>query len=168
MYESFRYFQWSFKSTGLLIQEKKFKIDFQNGCYCDHLGFPIRIILAISDLQISLILPIKFQVNRPFRSGEEVQNIFSRWWLWQPYWISNRTILAIFDLQNAQILPTKFWVNWPFGLGEKVQSRFLRQPSRWPSWISDRNDFSCFDLQVIMIIPTKFRVSLLLVSAREE
>ena len=47
----------SFKSTGLSIQEK-LKIHFQNG---DHPGFPIRTLLAIFCLQVTLILPIKFK-----------------------------------------------------------------------------------------------------------
>ena len=72
----------NFESITLLVQEKKFKIDFQHGCYDDHLGFPIRMILAIFDLQVTPILPIKFRVNWFFYSG--VQNRFSRWQLWQP------------------------------------------------------------------------------------
>ena len=38
----------SFKSVGLLVQEKKQKVDFQDG---GHLGFQIGKILAIFDLQ---------------------------------------------------------------------------------------------------------------------
>ena len=37
-------YQTSFESSGLLVQEKKFNIDFQVG---GHLGFPIRTILAL-------------------------------------------------------------------------------------------------------------------------
>ena len=37
----------SLESIGLLVQEKKRKIDFQDG---GHLGFPIGTILAIFDL----------------------------------------------------------------------------------------------------------------------
>ena len=37
-------YQTSFESVGLSVQEKKFNIDFQDG---SHLGFPIRIILAL-------------------------------------------------------------------------------------------------------------------------
>ena len=58
--------QTSFKSVGHSVQEKKFNIDFQDG---GHLGFPIRLILAIFDLQVTSILPIKFQFNWPFGSG---------------------------------------------------------------------------------------------------
>ena len=36
-------------------------------------------ILAIFDIQVTPVLPFKFQVNWPFGSGEEVKNIFSRW-----------------------------------------------------------------------------------------
>ena len=39
--------------------EEEVKIDFQDG----HLGFPISRILAISNLQVTLMLPTKFQVN---------------------------------------------------------------------------------------------------------
>ena len=69
-------------SIGRLVQEKKFKINFQNW---SHLGFPIGTILAIFDLQVTLTAPTKFPVNWPFGSGE-VQNKVSRWW---PSWISN-------------------------------------------------------------------------------
>ena len=40
----------SLESTGLSVQEKKRKIDFQDGGHGGHLGFPIGTILAIFDL----------------------------------------------------------------------------------------------------------------------
>ena len=49
------------------------KIDFQNG---GHLGFLIGMFLAIFDLQVTLMLPTKCKVNKPFGSGE-VKNRFS-------------------------------------------------------------------------------------------
>ena len=49
-----------FQSIGLLVQEKKRKIDFQDGCHGDHLRFPMVKILAIFDLQVIPMLPIKF------------------------------------------------------------------------------------------------------------
>ena len=45
---------------GLSIQEKKFKIDFQGGNCGVHLVFPIRTILAIFDLQVTLMTLTKF------------------------------------------------------------------------------------------------------------
>ena len=89
------------------------KIDFQDCHHGIHLGFPIRRILAIFDLQVTLMLPTKFRVNWPFSSGEEAKNRFSRW---PPSWISNGTILAIFDLQVTPMLPTKFRVSWLRGV----------------------------------------------------
>ena len=70
IYQSPQSFQPSFESTGLLVQEKG-KIDFQDSRHDGHLGFPIRMILAIFDLQVSLIFPTKFRVNWLFGSGEE-------------------------------------------------------------------------------------------------
>ena len=126
---------------GLSVQEKKQKIDFQDGRHGDHLGFPIGTILAIFDLRVTPMLPNKFGVNWSFGSGEEAKNRFSRWPPWWPSWILTGTILAIFDLQVTPMFPSKFGVNWPFGSGEEAKNRF----SRWqPSWISDRNDFSYF------------------------
>ena len=58
-------------------QEKKRKIDFQDGYHGGHLGFLIGTILAIFALQVTLMLPTKFKVNKPFGSGEEVKNFQS-------------------------------------------------------------------------------------------
>ena len=74
---------------GLSVQEKKFKIDFQDGNCCSHLVFPIRMIFATFDLQVTSMILTKFQVNWPFGSGEEVKDRFSRWPTWPPPWISN-------------------------------------------------------------------------------
>ena len=46
-----------FGLIGLSVHEK-FKIDFQDG---DHLGFPIRTILATFALQVTSVLPMKFE-----------------------------------------------------------------------------------------------------------
>ena len=80
----------SFKRTGLFVQEKKQKIEFQDGHHGDHLGFPTATILTIFDLQVTLMLPTKFGINWPFSSGEEAK---SRFWRWRP---SIGIILAIF------------------------------------------------------------------------
>ena len=65
IYRSPRCFLASFESNGLSVQEKKRKIDFQDGGHGGHLGFPIRMILAIFDLQVTPMLPTKYQVNWP-------------------------------------------------------------------------------------------------------
>ena len=56
-------FSRSLESIGLSVQEKKRKIDFQDGGHGGHLGFLIGTILAIFDLQVILMLPSKFAVN---------------------------------------------------------------------------------------------------------
>ena len=70
------------------VKEKR-KIDFQDGGY---LGFPIGTILAIFDLQVTLMLPSKFGDKWPFNSGE-AKNRFSRW---RPSWISDRHDFSYF------------------------------------------------------------------------
>ena len=47
-------------SFGLLVQEKKWKIDFQDGRHGGNLGFPIRTILAFFDLPVTpMLLPFE-------------------------------------------------------------------------------------------------------------
>ena len=62
-------YQTCFESTDLSVLEKNLNINFQDG---GHLGFPIRMILAAFDLQVTLILPMKFQVSWPFGSGHSL------------------------------------------------------------------------------------------------
>ena len=50
----------SLESIGLLIQEKKRKIDFRGGRHGVHLGFSIETILAVFNLHVTLMLPTKF------------------------------------------------------------------------------------------------------------
>ena len=70
------------ESIGLSVQEKKQKIDFQDGRHGSHLGFPIGTILAIFDLQVTPMLPTMFGFNWLLGSGEETKNRFSRWLPW--------------------------------------------------------------------------------------
>ena len=140
-----------FMSTGLSVQEKKQKIDFQDG---SHLGFPIWLILDIFDIQA----PWWFLQKIDFLDGHNEGHL----WFWL------RTILAIFDLQVTLMLHTKFQGNWPFG-SEEVKNRFSRRLPQLPSWISIRNNFSYFwsILQVTTMLPTKFQVSWIFSSGEE-
>ena len=86
----------SFESVGLLVQEKKRKINFHDDRHGGHLGFPTGKNLAIFDLQVTPMLPTKFRVNWPFGSEEEAKNTFSRWPPWWPFWISDRNDFSYF------------------------------------------------------------------------
>ena len=59
-------------------------------------------------LQVTPMLPNKFQVNWPFGSEEELKNRFSR--CGHLVFLIGTT-LAIFDLQVTLMLPTKFQVH---------------------------------------------------------
>ena len=63
----------------LSIQEKKFKLDFQDDNCGGFLVFPIGTILAIFDLQVTSMILTKFQVNWPYGSEKEEKNRFLRW-----------------------------------------------------------------------------------------
>ena len=73
-----RCFLASLESIGLSVLDNKRKIDFQDGHHGGHLGFSIATILAIFEIQVTPMLPIKFGVNWPFGSEEEAKNRFSR------------------------------------------------------------------------------------------
>ena len=102
----------------------RFNIDFQDGSY---VGFPIKMILATSDLQVNSILPMKFQVNCPFGSGKKGQNRFSIGLLGQPSWITDQNDQLFFIYKSSPYFQSdKFRVNGPFCSGEDVQNRFSR------------------------------------------
>ena len=61
----------SFKSNGLLFQEKKRKIDFQDGGHDGYFGLRIGKILIIFALQDTPMLQTKIQDSWPFSSGQE-------------------------------------------------------------------------------------------------
>ena len=128
------------ESVGLSAQEKKRKIDFQNGHHGGHLGFPFGMILASFDLESPLcflasLKSIGLSVQEKKRKID-FQDGCHGGHLGFPISL----ILAIFDLQVTPMLLSKFGVNWPFRSGE-AKNRFSRW---WPSWISDQHDFSWF------------------------
>ena len=70
-------------------------------------------ILAIFDQQVIAMLPTKFRVYWPFRSGEEAKIDFQDG---HHLGFPIGMILAIFDVQDTRMLPTKFRVHWPRGI----------------------------------------------------
>ena len=65
-------FPTKFRNNRPFSSRKEAQIDFQDGRH--DLGFLIRMILAIFDLQVTPMLPI-FRVDWPFGSGEDAKNI---------------------------------------------------------------------------------------------
>ena len=102
IYKSPICFQPSFVSNGFSVQEKKRKIDFQDGCHGGHLGFSIGTILAIFNLQVIPMLLTKFLVNWLFGSAEKVKNRFVRW---PPSWIFDLNDLSYFLSTSHPNLP---------------------------------------------------------------
>ena len=67
-------------------------------------------IWAIFDLQVTLMIPTKFQVNYLFDSGQEAKIYIFRYHGGHLGFPIGK-IMAIFDLQVTPMLPTKFQVN---------------------------------------------------------
>ena len=111
------------KSVGLSVLDKKLKIYFQDG---SHLGYLIWTILAIFDVQVTPMLPIKFQVNRPLGSGEEANNRFSRWRPLLPSWISDQNDFSYF-LSTCH-LDASYQVSNEFGILVQEKKRKLDFP----------------------------------------
>ena len=106
-----------------------------------HLGFPIRMILATVDLQVTSILPMNFKSIALSVQGKKFKTDFQVGHHSRNLRLPIATIWAIFDLQVTLMLPTKFRVNWPFSSEEVKKNRFSRWP---PSWLFNRNAFSYF------------------------
>ena len=56
----------------------------------------MRTILATFGLQVTSILPMRFESIALFGSGEKVKNTFSTWLLGQPSWISDQNDFSFF------------------------------------------------------------------------
>ena len=140
----------------LWFRKSSIKYVFKDGHQSSHLGFLIRTILTIFDLQVTLMLPTMFQVNWPFGSGEEVKNRFSRWPTWWPSWIS--------DPNDFRYFRSTSHPNASYRVSSQFAFRFRRRRER------DFQDghhlgfpigmiLVIFDLQVTQMLPTKFWVN---------
>ena len=106
-----------------------------------HLRFPIRMILATVDLQVTSILPMNFESIALSVQEKKFKTDFQDGCHGSNLGFPIATIWAIFYVQVTPMLPTKFRVNWPFSSEEEGKNRFSRWP---PSWIFDWNNFSYF------------------------
>ena len=103
------------------------------------------------------MLPNKFQVNRPFDSGEEGKIRFSRWPLWQPSWISDRKDFGYFFLSTRH-------PDASYQVSSQLAFRFRRRDFQGgrhgshPEFLIG-TILAIFDLKVTPMLPTKFRVN---------
>ena len=115
----------SFESVGLWVYEKKLKIDFQDGRHGGHLGRLISTILAIFDLQATLMLPTKFGVNWPFGSGE-AKNRFSRWQSWWPSWIFDQHNFSYFCSTSHPDASYQVWSQLAFLFRRRSEKQIFK------------------------------------------
>ena len=79
--------------------------EFQDGRHGGHLGYWNGTILAILNLYVTVMPPIKFQLNPTYDLGGDVVCRISRWPPWPPSWITQRNNLAILNLYVATMPP---------------------------------------------------------------
>ena len=126
----------SFKSIGLSVQEKKQKIDFEDGRYsfsdCNDLA---NFDTGHPDASHQISSEIAFRFRR--KSEKQIFKMAAMATILD----FRLNHLSYFWSAVTPMLPTKFQVNWPFGSGEEEKNRF----SRWrPSSFFDWNNFSYF------------------------
>ena len=88
--------------------------------------------------------------NKPFGSGEEVKNRFSRWPPWQPSWISNQNDFSHFWSISHPDASYQVSSQLAFGFRRRSEKKIFKMATMeaildfWSSWISDQNDLSYF------------------------
>ena len=108
----------------LSVQEKKRKIDFQDGSYGGHLRLPIRMILAILIYSSHRCFLSNFKTIGVLFQEKKRKIYFQDGVHGRHFGFPIGTILAIFYLQVTLMLPTEFHINWPFVSDERAKNRF--------------------------------------------
>ena len=153
-----------------MVQEKKQKIDFQDGGNGGHLEYPIGTILAIFHLQVTpMSLPsfkkkgkrtlnTEIHKNSVRIKGPNSVNASKRKHQVNGPFSSGE---EVFDLQ-LPMFPTKFQVNWSFGSGEEEKK------IKMAAILDFRSErFWLFFIYVTLMLPTKFQVNMPLGSGEE-
>ena len=89
----------SFGSIWLMVWEEMWFVKFQDGPHCGHLEYQQGMIIAILNLCITVMLPIKFWLNLTYGLGGDVVRKISRWLSRRPSWISEGN-----DFSNSESL----------------------------------------------------------------
>ena len=89
--------------------------EFQYGHRGSHLGYQNRMILAILNLFVTVMPPIKFRLNQTIGLGGEFRD-------GSHLGYQNGTILAILNLHVATMPPTKFQLNSTYGSEGDVEN----------------------------------------------
>ena len=136
----------TYQSDHVLIQSD---LPFRSRCglkiyghHVGHLWYWNRMTLAILNLYVALMPPIKFQLNPTYGLGGDVVWRIWRWPRDVHLGYRNGMILAILNLHVSPVPPIKFWLNLTYHLGADVLWRFSRWLPFGPSLISERYNFS--------------------------
>ena len=96
--------------------------EFQDGLHACHLGYQNGTILVILNLCVTVMPPIKFQLNQTYGLKEMLFEEFQNGHHGGHLGHQNRTILAILNFHVATIPPTKFQLNSTNSSGGDVET----------------------------------------------
>ena len=111
--------------------------EFQEGGHGCHLGYGNGRILAILNLCVTVMPPIKFWLNPTYSLGGDVLWRISRW----PLGYLNRMILAILNLCLTVMPPIKFQLNRTW-FGKRCHLKNFKMAAMAAILDSEWNDFS--------------------------
>ena len=110
-------------------------------CRGSHIWYQITTIWTTMHLLVVPMLYTKFQLNPTSGSGEEVENRFSRWLPWQPYWISYCHDLANRASTGCPDAPYQISAQYDKLVVEKTSKIDFKDCCHWrPYWISYRHN----------------------------
>ena len=148
-------YQTSFELIGLLVQEKRFNIDCQDGGHGSHLRYPIRTIYAILIYKAPLYFQWSFE-SIGLLIHETFHNRFSTWLLGWPFWISDQNDFIYFWSTSHPDTSYLVLSQWPFGSGEEAPKQVFKMVAMVAIRLPIGMMLANFDLQTAPILPTKF------------
>ena len=125
----------------MVWEEMSFE-EFQDGRHGGHLGYWNGTVLAILNIYVTSMPPIKFRLNPIYGLGGDVVWRISRWSPWQPSWIiersnfSNSESLCRSDASHQVLAQSDLW------FGRRCRLKNFMMATLASSWISEWNDFS--------------------------
>ena len=131
----------SFDLIQLTVQEQMLFEVFQDGHHGGHLLHWNKRILVIQNLYITLMPPIKFQLNSTYGLGGDVVLRILRWPPWWPALILEWKEFSNSESQGLPMPPTKFRLYPTYGSRGDVVWRFSRWRPWQPSWTLEQNHF---------------------------
>ena len=138
---SLQRFPSGFCSIQLTVWEMAFK-EFQYGCHGGHPGYQNRTILAILNIYVAPIPPIKFWLSWTYGLGGYVVWRISRGPPWRPSWIPERNYFSNSESLQSSNASHQVSAQSDLWFGRRCRLKNFKMDPWRLSWLLERNDFS--------------------------